>query len=110
MQKQSWVKPGFPFEEHEEYDNHDHEKIMQDQNLLQYLRFQAKSSKRGPGYPYKKVMQEQTQKHGFRSKLSDQNETFFNNLQKLFSLYKTNFNAFHDIKNDSDHAMQLDDQ
>uniref|UniRef100_UPI0030EDBF47 hypothetical protein n=1 Tax=Corynebacterium parakroppenstedtii TaxID=2828363 RepID=UPI0030EDBF47 len=40
------------------------------------LSFHAKSSKYGPGYPFKKVMQEQTQKHGSRHEPSDQNMTF----------------------------------
>jgi len=49
---------------------------MQVQNSSQNLRFQAKSSKHRSGYSRKKVMQEQAQKHGFHSTLTDQNEAF----------------------------------
>ena len=65
------------------------------------LRFHAMSSKHGRWYPYKKIMQEPTQKHGLCSKLSDQNETFFKNTWKPFSLSKTNFNSMHDMQNNS---------
>ena len=80
-QKARSGKPGFPFEAHEEHDEHDHEKDeCKFKTCYKNLRFHAKSSKHGPGYPYKKIIQEQTQKHGSSSKLSDQNETFFKNM------------------------------
>ena len=54
-------KPGFPFEAHEEHDEHDREKDeCKFKTCYKNLRFHAMSSKHGPGYPYKKVMQEQT--------------------------------------------------
>ena len=52
-------QPGIPIEGHDEHDHEEDEcKII---TRYKNLRFHAMSSKHGPGYPYKKVMQEQTQ-------------------------------------------------
>ena len=64
----------------------------------------------GLKYQFKKVMQAQTQKHGFRSKLFNQNETLFKNTWKTIFSFQTNFKTMHDMQNKSDRAMKLDDQ
>ena len=79
-------KPGFPFEEYEEHDRL--EDGCKFTTCYKNLSFHAKSSKHGPGYPYKKVMQEQTQKHGFGSKLSDQKRDFLQEHMNTIFLFQ----------------------
>ncbi|KAI8021086.1 La protein 1 [Camellia lanceoleosa] len=66
--------------------------------------FHAKSSKHGPGYPYKKTMQEQPQKHDSCLKLSDQNKVFFQEHLNIIFSFKINFKSMHDMQNRFNHV------
>ena len=106
-------KSGFPsLKEHVEHEEQEHGED-ECKIILCYYKiwdFMLWIQKHGPGYPYSRILREQTQNMNLKANFRIKQDFFFKNTWTLFSLSKTNFKSMHDMQNRFDHAIQLDDR